>query len=674
MWGGNEPEQMSLFYGNGLKLTEFCPVYGTNGRFETTCGENHGELRAWIAQTPLEVVLARVYGQDAVWCDTTHNACRYFLKTGPLGSCDWSGYTCPVGLLQVPEEEIDLLVEQLIRMGLDIPQTSFCTDGGSAWGGVTEALQHDGTEDTFHNDKNADKKLDGMTKANKVAFEDKRKRVLYNVMPEADLDCLITEMRELAVGSTAAINWVDHISNFREKCCATHTTSFFICSEKGATSRCESCQSRLKARGTIKANMRHWTLAELLDRHHNCVDEYLADAKADIENAIQQKRHLSDYVLDVEKEELNHVADLKVIACETNVVNPFHGVLRSSKSSIPIYAFKLVGETSLGLSVKAATEKNDDGDMVFKGLLVVSISKDSTFAGTNLHDGMIIHSVDGNPVENYEHGLELFRNVNPGWFRVMVLTVPSIGSYYTVCRKSNNGGKVNVFIPNKNSRGTFSQCQSDFHIHTAYWARCRNIQRALMEHPERSMKDLDTIHRRWHLENSPLYPIVLKELQDQMHVVGLGNESVPRFLLPEATTVTKSTASNEGNDEQAIPKPKRIPAPARRFHDCEIVAKQIGQLCKESADVYKMVMPQLNKILENAVYLKRSSSSKIQESKDTVKQSGRRLPVAPEAARRTKADDINRANLGAKQSSKSNYTGKRKGGSTDQNKKKKPSK
>ena len=63
VWGGNEPEQMSLFYGNGLKLTEFCPVYGTNGRFETTCGENHGELRAWIAQTPLEVVLARVYGQ-----------------------------------------------------------------------------------------------------------------------------------------------------------------------------------------------------------------------------------------------------------------------------------------------------------------------------------------------------------------------------------------------------------------------------------------------------------------------------------------------------------------------------------------------------------------------------------------------------------------------------------
>jgi hypothetical protein len=63
-----------------------------------------------------------------------------------------------------------------------------------------------------------------------------------------------------------------------------------------------------------------------------------------------------------------------------------------------------------------------------------------------------------------------------------------------------------------------------------------------------------------------------------------------------------------------------------------------------------MVMPQLNKILENAVYLKRSSSSKIQESK----QSGKRLPVAPEAARRTKADDINGANLGAKQSSKSN--------------------
>jgi hypothetical protein len=70
-----------------------------------------------------------------------------------------------------------------------------------------------------------------------------------------------------------------------------------------------------------------------------------------------------------------------------------------------------------------------------------------------------------------------------------------------------------------------------------------------------------------------------------------------------------------------------------------------------------MVMPQLNKILENAVYLKTSSSSKIQESTENK---GRRYQW-----RKLGCKTELRVEL---------YRSKRKGGSSDQNKKKKPSK
>ena len=44
-----------------------------------------------------------------------------------------------------------------------------------------------------------------------------------------------------------------------------------------------------------------------------------------------------------------------------------------------------------------------------------------------------------------------------------------------------------------------------------------------MDHDEPTVKDIDTV--------SPLYPVVLKEMVEQMHINGLSNASLPGSLL-----------------------------------------------------------------------------------------------------------------------------------------------
>ena len=413
-WGKDESESMMIFYSEGLKLKEVDPIFGVPGKFLTKNGDS-GELEAWSQQHPIEVLNARTYGQDVIWSDTTHNATKYSFKTGPIGSVDWGGHTAPVGLLQVPEEEVELLVQQMIHLELDVPNTVHGTDGGSAWPGVTEELDHIWVEDTFHNDKGSDKKLEGMSKADKTTFQAKKQRALYNVMPEAVLDELLQEMGDLAVSSPVTSRWVSRLKDGKERCCATYTTKHFICSLKGATSRCEQCQSRLKGAGSLKKVMKNWTLPEVQQRHLDIVDTYLVTTKEEIQQAIRKNQQISDYILNIEKEELNHVANLVILSIENNVANPFHGELTSSKVAVPIYAQKVQSDSPMGLELKLMSQSHS--------LLVTSISEDSLFSNTDLHVGMSISEINGMSFKTLEEGCKLFQGLKSGFFRIMVNTV-----------------------------------------------------------------------------------------------------------------------------------------------------------------------------------------------------------------------------------------------------------
>ena len=262
-WGADDNESMTIFYASGLKLREFDEKFGVTGKFTTTTCQSTGKLVSWLEQTSLEVLNARTYGKDVSWIDTTHNATKFMLKTGPPSVVDWGGLTAPAGIFQVPEEEIEVCKLMLARLELNVPGASNNTDGGAAWPAIVLEFAQHHVEDTFHNDKNAGKKLSGLSTIARNQFMEMKYHVLYTVMTEEELSEYFARMRDIIKGHVETRNWINHIEKGKESRTATYTTKFFICSNKGATSRCEVSMSRLKNHGTMKKEMRHFTLPEL---------------------------------------------------------------------------------------------------------------------------------------------------------------------------------------------------------------------------------------------------------------------------------------------------------------------------------------------------------------------------------------------------------------------------
>eukprot|EP00956_Cyclotella_meneghiniana_P037642 scaffold142024_cov33-Cyclotella_meneghiniana.AAC.2 len=80
-----------------------------------------------------------------------------------------------------------------------------------------------------------------------------------------------------------------------------------------------------------------------------------------------------------------------------------------------------------------------------------------------------------------------------------------------------------------------------------------------------------------------------------------------------------------------------VPSAPNNCNHCDVVTKQIKEMVIANGEVYAMVMPQLNQILENGLFLHESSCSKIvQNSQAHLKCAGANLPVAPISFKRTK--------------------------------------
>eukprot|EP00956_Cyclotella_meneghiniana_P045605 scaffold376550_cov169-Cyclotella_meneghiniana.AAC.1 len=103
-------------------------------------------------------------------------------------------------------------------------------------------------------------------------------------------------------------------------------------------------------------------------------------------------------------------------------------------------------------------------------------------------------------------------------------------------------------------------------------------------------------------------------MKEQMHVSGLGEASLPWFIADATASVPNASSDNGNNNEMEEDRAKRrltVPSAANKRHNhCDVVTKQIKELVKANAEVYAMVMPQLDQILENATFLHNASSSK----------------------------------------------------------------
>ena len=157
-FGRDDEESMVLFMERGLQIKQVDPTYGISGKFRTVIDPSNLALVTWHQQHPIEASLARYYGRDCVWQDTTHNATKYNYKTGPLSVVDAFGLNAPAGIYQVPQESHNLCLDRTRDLELDCPYATTCTDGGSAWPIMCQQMNHSHAEDTFHNDAGSDKK------------------------------------------------------------------------------------------------------------------------------------------------------------------------------------------------------------------------------------------------------------------------------------------------------------------------------------------------------------------------------------------------------------------------------------------------------------------------------------------------------------------------------------
>ena len=646
-WGANESESLCIFYAGGLKLRQECDKLGVHGKFVALTANDTGMLLGWYAQHPLEVLNARVYGVDAVFMDTTHNATKYILKTGPPVVIDCFGFTAPGGICQVREEEIDSMEQMLAALELNAPGATLATDGGSSWSEV--ALSHDQhhIEDTWHNSENGDEKANVISnKKDKARFKELKNNVLYQFLSDEELNSAFAEMRAIAGDNVSLMNWIKRIDHGRTLRTATYTTKFFSCSPKGALSRCEQSMSRLKGKGLLKSEMKNWSLAELQNRHTRIVDDYTAKITIEIEAAIRKEYDLSAYVTDWENEERLLANDLEVVTVTENAPNPFHLMQSTRREKVTINMERPDNVAQLGLTLS-------------RNLEVLSIADNSFFRGSMLEVGMRIYAVNGQTITSFNEGVELIKST-AGEFRLLVEKKSSIaiGTVYAIQRKGKGDDKKmlrTVFIPDSDDL----HCQSDFHVHTCSWIRCRYIQRALMQHKTRSMNDVTTIHKRWRISNNPMYNIVRNNLAALMMIDGLGAASLPRYLAPitsAATAARNGDDDDKGDDDSIGATVPRIRAPnckQTRYNSGLAITKQILDLAKANKDVYEMVMPQFNQMYQNCLLIAQTKSKKVYDARQQVAASGENLPIVPESIRgKDKSDDINLANKKGTQTKK----------------------
>ena len=650
-WGGNDTESLTIFHSEGMKLRELCTKYGVCGKFDTKTHNTTGKLLGWYAQHPLEVLNARTYANDAVFVDTTHNATSYSYKTGPPAVIDCFGHTAPCGMFQVPEEEIDSVAELMRLLELDVLGATCCTDGGPAWPEIARMFRQPHIEDTWHNCENGGKKAASLSsKEAKKKFGQLKNKVLYQVLDQQELSDAFSEMRLLAVsanGSDELGRWIDRMEEGQTLRTATHATKFFSCSAKGCLSRCEQMMSKLKNSGTSKREMKHWTLGELQNRHLTKVCNYETEVTEEIEDAIKVKRDLSRYVLDWESVERTRGADgLEIVTTMEGAPNPFR--LQSTKRVMQeINLERPEGNTNFGLTLTLCNTTEE----LCPNLHVKAIKEGSFCQSSMLEVGMRIYKVNGKSFSTFAEGVELMKSTD-GQLSLTVEKPPSIGTVYTIQRKGKGEEQKmlrTVFIPDSDDL----HCQSNYHVHTCSFIRCRYIQRALIDHKTRSMNDLSTIHSRWHIKNSPMYQVVYNNLVTLMKVDGLGDAALPAFLTPapNPTECAHSSIADTGDtDEDSVEEiSQKLVVPStkvRRFNDVNFIIKPILELAKEDAEVFRMVVPQLKQMYQNSLMIARSKSKKVQNAKNKVAASGASLPIMPDEIRkkRDKTDDMNMAN------------------------------
>ena len=566
-------------YGDGDSSMALAVEHGNKWRSEggkyqvQMCGNS---LHSWSGQTLLEKQLYGEYGIDLLFLDTTYNACQWDLKTGLVKTVDSLGLTTPVGSFQVPEEDGQSVHERMYHLEFNNSKTHTKTDAGGAWEYPIETVrQQVRTEDPHHLDRRA-MEICGRLSSEGLAtkFTDDVGTALYHLFPsDKALDDHLARLVEYTKG-TGVEKYVQKLVEKKRIRCFHHTSQYFCCAEKGGGSRAEQAYNILKAGGTIKQDMRKWTIKELMEKIDGDIDHY-KNRSLDIleKHILEQKGFLSDYIKKQEKAESEKMSQKKltILSQEENVADPFY-----KKHPKPSFDMRGIIDNE---------EQSDCDDMGVVGAVVAGVEEE----------------------EDEE---------------------PLLGTKYKIARADGKYDPVTVFIPNDPT----CHATSDFFKHQTFWCRDRFIQLALLHHPSRGMDQMGTIHKRWDIRRHPLYKEKYNSLKEMMKIDGLNIEYLPAGLAPvdgnrDLCPLPEGQVADTHPGTVVLPKPNM--RQIARYKDIKELTGKLETYAKSSVEMHKMIHSNLQAVIDNCVVMQKKSS-KAAEAAKKMSEKHTAVPRAPD--------------------------------------------
>ena len=156
---------------------------------------------------------------------------------------------------------------------------------------------------------------------------------------------------------------------------------------------------------------------------------------------------------------------------------------------------------------------------------------------------------------------------------------------------------------------------------------------------------MSAIHKQWHISTSPLFRIEYQSLVSMIWIANLGCDSLPRFLNPASVLLNEEVNTEEAKRVEEEPCKFSVPTnKSKRYNSAISLTTRICELAKVDADVFRMVMPQLDQMYQNCMLVRNSKSKTTKAAKKVVAHSTSNLPILPESLKRTREDNVNLAN------------------------------
>jgi hypothetical protein len=233
---------------------------------------------------------------DFILMDGTQGLNRYQLLAIIFCLIDCLGNSVIPGFAFDHTENTDIAVEAATHFGLDKPGSPFMSDRAPAFAALAEIMGFIHLLCAWHYQQNAMTSAAGLVQPAKDKYLECINELIFNHFDsEGALKSHFAKARQVAMGNTMAIKFVNKMYSERQKICFFYTKNVFT-SGHSSTQRSESKNSTLKGGGTLKSELKETDLVGSFERIMACFERQEQESMEELWNLIEKGKQWSDFV------------------------------------------------------------------------------------------------------------------------------------------------------------------------------------------------------------------------------------------------------------------------------------------------------------------------------------------------------------------------------------------